>query len=33
MRDRWRRFSSNIVVVLCGASVVVALIPLALILF
>ena len=33
MRNRWRRFSSNLVVALCGAAVVLALIPLALILF
>jgi len=33
MRDRWRRFLSNAVVVLCGAAVLVALVPLALILF
>ena len=33
MRNRWRRFSSNLIVALCGAAVVLALIPLALILF
>jgi phosphate transport system permease protein len=33
MRNRWRRFSSTLVVLLCGLSVVLALIPLALILF
>ena len=33
MRTRWRRLLSNLVVVLCGASVVLALVPLALILF
>lgn len=32
-RDRWRRFVSMTVVVLCGAAVLVALVPLALILF
>ena len=32
-RNRWRRALSNIILVLCGASVVVALIPLAFILF
>src|SRR5690606_5543196 len=33
MRNRWRRFLSTLVVVLCGLSVVLALVPLALILF
>ena len=33
MRDRWRRFLSQAIVVLCGAAVLVALVPLALILF
>jgi phosphate transport system permease protein len=33
MRDRWRRGLSHTVILLCGASVIVALIPLALILF
>ena len=33
MRDRWRRFLSSAVVVLCGAAVLIALVPLALILF
>lgn len=33
MRNRWRRFSSSLVVALCGASVFLALVPLALILF
>jgi phosphate transport system permease protein len=33
MRDRWRRVLSHAVLVLCGASVVVALIPLAFVLF
>ena len=33
MRDRWRRLLSNAVVILCVASVVIALVPLALILF
>jgi phosphate transport system permease protein len=32
MRDRWRRLLSHVIIVLCGASVVVALIPLAFIL-
>jgi len=33
MRDYWRRWSSHAVVVLCGAAVLLALVPLALILF
>lgn len=33
MRDRWRRLLSNGIVVLCGAAVVIALVPLAFILF
>lgn len=33
MRHRWRRFSSTVIVALCGLSVVIALVPLALILF
>ena len=33
MRDRWRRFLSQAIVVLCGAAVLVALVPLVLILF
>ena len=33
MRNRWRRFLSKAIVVLCGAAVLVALVPLALILF
>lgn len=33
MRNRWRRVSSNVIVALCGSAVVLALIPLALILF
>jgi phosphate transport system permease protein len=33
MRDRWRRLLSQAIVVLCGAAIVVALVPLALILF
>lgn len=33
MRNRWRRFSSNLIVALCALSVLIALIPLALILF
>ena len=32
-RNRWRRLLSHVVIVLCGASVVVALIPLAFVLF
>jgi phosphate transport system permease protein len=33
MRDRWRRILSNVILVLCAGSVLVALVPLALILF
>ena len=33
MRDRWRRFQSALIVLLCGLSVLIALVPLALILF
>jgi phosphate transport system permease protein len=33
MRDRWRRLQSQVIVVLCGAAILVALLPLALILF
>ena len=33
MRNRWRRLVSSIVVALCAASVLLALVPLALILF
>ena len=33
MRDRWRRFLSQAIVVLCGAAVLIALVPLILILF
>ena len=33
MRDRWRRFLSNAIVVLCSLAVLIALVPLALILF
>jgi phosphate transport system permease protein len=33
MRDRWRRFLSAAILVLCGASVIIALIPLAFVLF
>ena len=33
MRDRWRRFQSALIVLLCGLSVIIALVPLALILF
>jgi phosphate transport system permease protein len=33
MRNRWRRFLSHLIVVLCGAAVLLALVPLALVLF
>ena len=33
MRTRWRRFLSSVVVALCGLSVLLALVPLALVLF
>jgi phosphate transport system permease protein len=33
MRDRWRRLVSHTIVILCGAAVLVALVPLALVLF
>lgn len=33
MRDRWRRLQSQIIVALCGASILMALLPLALVLF
>ena len=32
-RDRWRRAVSNVILVLCGLSVAIALVPLALVLF
>ena len=32
-RDRWRRTVSNVILVLCGVSVALALVPLALVLF
>ena len=33
IRDRWRRLLSHVVIVSCGASVIVALVPLAFVLF